>query len=114
MSSGKPPQPEEHEGVDKAVYAIAFAALAAGAAVYGAFILIQWWIGGTLISEHFTALVGLPAAFGAAFVVVALFRTVEGRIVFSALGFKFEGASGPIVMWVLCFLAIVAAIKALW
>ena len=53
-----------------------------------------------------------PAAVGA-FIVVALFRKVEGLIKFNALGFKFEGASGPIVMWVLCFLAVIIAIKML-
>jgi len=43
-----------------------------------------------------------------------VFRTTEGQIKFDALGFHFEGASGPIVMWVICFLAITLAIKVLW
>jgi hypothetical protein len=55
----------------------------------------------------------LGAAAGA-FTVVALFRTTEGKIKFEAFWLKFEGASGPIVMWILCFLAIVAGIKTLW
>ncbi len=63
---------------------------------------------------HFAATIGLPLSAVGAFVVCTLLRTAEGKIRFSAPGFKFEGASGPIVMWVFCFLAIAAAIRLLW
>ena len=33
---------------------------------------------------------------------------------FSFLGFEFEGASGPVVLWVLCFLAQMFGIWLLW
>src|SRR5437764_15173282 len=42
--------------------------------------------------NHFPATVGLPLAAAASFIVVALFRSVEGRIRFEAWGLKFEGA----------------------
>lgn len=63
--------------------------------------------------NHFAATVGLPSAALAALCVVFL-ESTTGRIEFEGLGFKFKGASGPIVLWVVCFLAIAAAIKLLW
>jgi hypothetical protein len=68
----------------------------------------------TVVFAHFPATIGLPLAAAASFVVVAIFRTVEGPMKFEAFNIKFEGASGPIIMWFLCFVAIAGAIKALW
>jgi hypothetical protein len=44
-------------------------------------------------------------------VLVLLLRTVSGTIKFKALGFKFKGASGPILMWIFYFLAMTLAIS---
>ncbi|QDV38047.1 hypothetical protein [Tautonia plasticadhaerens] len=41
-----------------------------------------------------------------AFAIVLTLSYATGEIVFEAPGFKFQGASGPIVLWVVCFLAI--------
>jgi hypothetical protein len=59
-----------------------------------------------LLDEHFTVMVGLPAAAAGAFVVVSLFRQTEGPIAIKGLGFELQGAAGPVVLWVLCFLAL--------
>src|SRR3989442_1468555 len=56
----------------------------------------------TLMTSHFRATVGLPVAGLFAFLVVALFRSTEGRVRFEVFGLKFDGASGPIVLWILC------------
>jgi hypothetical protein len=67
-----------------------------------------------VINKHFLAVTGLPvSAFGAT-LVVATFRVTAGPIEFKALGFEFSGASGPVVLWALCFLASVAALRVLW
>jgi hypothetical protein len=66
------------------------------------------------ISQHFAAAVGLPIAALAALCLVFLLESTAGRIEFEAVGFKFRGASGPIILWVIAFLAIAAAIKMLW
>ncbi len=67
-----------------------------------------------VVKEHFAAVVGLPmAALLSAFIVVGL-RHSEGPIKFEGLGMKFEGASGQVVLWVICFLSIAAAIRLLW
>ena len=67
-----------------------------------------------LYKEHFQALVGLPAAAFAATFIILIFKISEGPIEFSGLGFQFKGASGQVVLWVFCFLAIVGSIKLLW
>ena len=67
-----------------------------------------------IVEEHFAATIGLPmAALLAAFIVVSL-RYSDGPIRFEGLGFKFEGASGQLVLWVFVFLAIAGAIRLLW
>jgi hypothetical protein len=37
-----------------------------------------------------------------------------GHIRLKGLGFEFEGASAPTVLWLFCFLAIVGGMKMLW
>jgi hypothetical protein len=67
-----------------------------------------------IVEKQFAVVIGLPlAAALAAFIVVAL-RHTEGPIKFKALGFEFEGASGQVVLWIACFLAIAGAIRLLW
>ena len=68
-----------------------------------------------IVESHFAAVVGLPMA-GIASLCVVLILESSSRdpIEFEALGFKFRGASGPIVLWIFTFLAIAAAIKILW
>lgn len=63
---------------------------------------------------HFAATVGFPSAALAALCIVVFLESASGAIEFEGLGFKFKEASGPIVLWVFCFLAIAAAIKLLW
>jgi hypothetical protein len=46
-----------------------------------------------------------------AFLVVTVFRTVEGPMRFGATGFGFQGYSGPIIMWVFVFLALCLGMK---
>ena len=67
-----------------------------------------------IAGEHAQAVIGIPWAGGAAFIVVLVLRTSFGPINFKILGTEFKGASGPIVMWVFCFLVEVSAIKVLW
>jgi hypothetical protein len=67
-----------------------------------------------LALQHFPAAIGLPSAAIAALCIVVFLESSSGPIQFEGLGFKFNGASGPIVLWVFCFLAIAGAIKLLW
>jgi hypothetical protein len=67
-----------------------------------------------LIQKHFAALMCVPMAALMSMCVVILLRYTAGPIEFSVPGFEFKGASGQVVLWVVCFLAIVTAIKLLW
>jgi hypothetical protein len=49
--------------------------------------------------------VGIPWAGGAALAIVLILRGSFGTVEFKILGVEFKGASGPTVMWILCFLA---------
>jgi len=72
----------------------------------------QFWI--PVTQQHFAAIVGLPMALLASFIVVLVLRVSAGPIEFEAWGLKFKGASAPIVFWILCFLSIAVSIKMLW
>src|SRR5262245_34142699 len=67
-----------------------------------------------LVVKNFAAIVGLPFAFVAAFIVIALFRQSETPLEFEGFGFKLKGAAGEIVLWAVCFLAITGSIALLW
>jgi hypothetical protein len=67
-----------------------------------------------MLDRHFAATIGLPAAAAGAFVIIAVIRQTDGPLEFEALGVKFRGASGPIILWVLCFAAMAAGIWLLW
>jgi len=75
------------------------------------------WKGGwinDLFRDHYLFFVGLPFAGLLAHFLVGTLENTRGQIEFEVLGMKFKGASGPIVMWVLVFLAIVVAIRLVW
>jgi hypothetical protein len=67
-----------------------------------------------LLKEHYAAIMGLPGAAAGAFVLVTLFRQAEGQIKINLWGLQLEGAAGPVLLWVVCFLAIALAIKMIW
>lgn len=48
--------------------------------------------------EHFSAIVGLPAAAIASLFIVIVLEASSGNIEFKGLGFELKGASGPILM----------------
>jgi hypothetical protein len=64
--------------------------------------------------SHFAATIGLPCAALASLLVVIVLEGTVGPIQLKGLGFEFKGAAGPIVFWLLCFLAITFAIHLLW
>ena len=66
------------------------------------------------IKKNSRAAVGLPLIGITATFVISIFQTTSGAIKFKGLGFEFEGASGPIVLWCLCFLILTLCLKLLW
>jgi len=67
-----------------------------------------------VVRNHFAVVIGLPMAGILALWVVTILRSQSGPIEFEAVGFKFRGASGPVVLWIACFLSIAIAIRLLW
>ncbi len=67
-----------------------------------------------VVNKHFLAVTGTPLSALSATLVLAMFRASYGDIEFEIPGFKFRGASGPAVLWILCFLAFVVALRLLW
>ncbi len=66
------------------------------------------------LGKHFPVTIGLPVAAVISLLLILVLRETTGKLEFEALGFKFRGASGPVVLWVLCYLAITLSIKLLW
>jgi len=66
-----------------------------------------------LISRFPAAFLGIPWCGGAASMLVVMFSKYSGRIRFSGLGLKFEGAAAPILFWAITFLCFIAALKLL-
>lgn len=86
--------------------------------IYLAFLTSSWfWEGGwvnQLFFEHYVFFVGLPFAGFLAYFIVGTLEHVRGQIELEALGIKFKGASGPIIMWVIVYMALVLSIKMVW
>jgi hypothetical protein len=83
--------------------------LLAGATIIGGWIVLQ---NGSLartltqlLESDPRLVLGVPWAGGASLVVVLILRSSFGMAEFKIFGVEFKGASGPTVMWVLCFLA---------
>ena len=76
-----------------------------------------YWTGGwisSLFHMHYIFFVGLPFAGFLAYFIVGTLENVRGKIEFEAIGIKFKGASGPIIMWVLVYMSIVLSMKIVW
>lgn len=67
-----------------------------------------------VVHGHFRAVVGLPMAAAASFVVVWALSVTEGPIEIEAWGLKFKGAAGPVIFWIFVFLAISTSINLAW
>ena len=60
------------------------------------------------------AAIGIPSAVVIAFTLVVLLKRTAGPLEFKVLGLQLKGEAGEWLVWVVCFLVIVLAIKLLW
>jgi uncharacterized membrane protein (DUF485 family) len=107
-------EPEVRAKLSRAPYVSGIVALVC----YLAFIVLSFlrqggWLN-VLLRDHYVFFVGLPFAALVSHFLVGTLEIARGRIEFEALGIKFKGASGPIIMWVVVFLAIVTAFRLVW
>ena len=68
----------------------------------------------TVVTKQMKVFVLLPAGGLFALLIVALFQQAAGPITLETVGLKFQGASGPIIFWLLCMLLIIYGINKLW
>lgn len=80
--------------------------------IVGSSISDNWFL--QMIQEHPAATIGVAMSAISAFCLVALLEITRGTIEFEVIGFKFKGASGPVILWVFCFLAMIFAVWLLW
>jgi hypothetical protein len=64
-----------------------------------------------LFEKHMGAGIAIPLAGLSAFVLVSVLEIQSGPVQFEGLGIKLKGAAGPVVFWVICFLAIIVGIR---
>jgi hypothetical protein len=68
-----------------------------------------------ILMDHFVCVVGLPmSAIASLFIVLVCEIFARDKIRFKALGVQFEGASGQVILWALCFITMTAALNILW
>lgn len=80
--------------------------------LFGEVLPKNWFM--QMVQEHPASTVGIGISAVSAFFIVAVLEFTTGAIQFEALGFKFHGAAGQVVLWVLCFLSMVFATWLLW
>jgi len=69
----------------------------------------------TIVEGNRAAAFGIPLSSVSAFCIVILLKAAStDPITIDLWGFKLAGASGPVALWVVCFLANVLAVKVLW
>lgn len=79
-----------------------------------AYLTNQAWVDG-ILQKHFAATVGLPGMAALAFLIVITFEARFDAIEMEFFGIvKFKGASGPIILWVLCLLTMASCVRMLW
>ncbi len=72
----------------------------------------QWLI--QVAKAHYAGAIGLPLMAIAALLIVSTFRITAGELDFELFGMRLKGAAGPVVLWVIVFLAMVLGVWVLW
>lgn len=73
----------------------------------------SWFL--QILEKNYAACIGVPLSALTAFCIVLLLKIVShAPIELEALGFKFRGAAGPVVLWIFCFLAVIFGVYLLW
>jgi hypothetical protein len=67
-----------------------------------------------IMEKHFLTVFGGPIAVIVSFSIVQLLRGLHGPIVIESKWVTFKGATGPVILWILCFLSVVGAMWLLW
>jgi hypothetical protein len=80
---------------------------------YFTYISVDRWLI-QIARAHYAAAIGLPLMAIAALLIVSTFRITAGELDFELFGMRLKGAAGPVVLWVIVFLAMVLGVWTLW
>lgn len=72
----------------------------------------SWFL--SVLHKQYAATLGVPMSAAAALSIVLLLETAAGPIEIEMTWLKFRGAAAPVVLWILCFLAMTFALSWLW
>lgn len=111
-ADSRPPAPAAGIKTYPIVAVISLGLLAGLGAV--AFYSVEAQTMATLMTLHGPALIGTPFAILVATILVSGARAVDGQLSGSLLGVELRGAAATLLAWLLVFLAVVFAIRALW
>jgi hypothetical protein len=82
-------------------------------ATYPELVADSWFL--RMLQEHPSGTLGIAISAISAFSVVAVLDVLSrDPIEIKVLGFELKGAAGPVVLWVVCFLALVVGTEVLW
>jgi hypothetical protein len=99
--------------VGTAVWTAFFFAFLVASALFPDVVPDSWFL--RMVREHPGGTLGLAISAISAFSVVAILDVLSHDPIEIRLpGFELKGAAGPVVLWVVCFLAIVAGGETLW
>jgi hypothetical protein len=85
---------------------------------YGTLILLlihtgfEYWQ--DVFKQHFIGTIGLVGICAMAFGIVIFLRQSEGPIEFEAIGMKFKGAAGHVILWGFCVIVLSLCARVLW
>lgn len=68
----------------------------------------------TIIGRHGPAVLGIPGAAIAAFIIVGIIRALDGPMALDFVGIKAEGAGATAIIWIAIFLSISLSLRTLW
>jgi hypothetical protein len=68
----------------------------------------------SVLHQQYAAALGVPMSAAAALCIVLLLETVAGPIEIETPWLKFRGAAAPVIVWMLCFLAMIFGLSWLW
>jgi hypothetical protein len=71
-------------------------------------------VNGNAVTYHFAAVIALPMAAALSFLLVFLMPNIYGPFEFQFKGVTFKGGFIPLILWIICFVVIVLAIRLLW
>ena len=99
--------------VGTALWTIFFFGFLVASAVFPNAVSESWLL--QLVREHPGGTIGIAISAISAFSIVAVLDVLSrDPIEIKFLGFELRGAAGPVVLWVVCFLALVAGAQVLW